>query len=186
MSGSDTLVEIEAALAAAKQAYDTARAALEGALGRVYAHPHDAADALLSQVEEFGADHALQTYASNPHNLSAVQNADKIPWRETGEGLHKEIPRLVAAQDKLDDLASRRDALLAPSDPATRTLNIQGIDYVFDGKNGRLARVGRPDERVAVSLEPVALELSPTERFAKDAGLSKAQPSPEPSRGRSR
>jgi len=186
MSGIDTLAEIEAALAAAKQVYDTARAALEGALGRVYAQAQDAADALLSQVDEFGTDHALQQYASNPHGLGVVQNADKIPWRETGEALKKEISRVVDAQDQLDDLTNRRDLLSARANPGTRTLNIQGVDYVFDGKDGSLARVGRPDERVAVSLEPVAAELSPTERFAKDAGLSKPQPSPDPSRGRSR
>jgi hypothetical protein len=97
MSGNDTLVEIEAALAAAKQVYDTARAALEGALGRVYAQAQDAADALLSQVDEFGADHALLQYASNPHGLGVVQKADTIPWRETGEALKKEMRPVVGA-----------------------------------------------------------------------------------------
>jgi hypothetical protein len=181
----ETLADLETALATARQIYQAAREALEGALGQIYDDPKSAADGLVSQAEEFGPDDALKNYKDRPHDFGSIRKADLVPWRDGELALSQALPELEDAQERIDQLSFRRDKLMDRSE-GVRTINVQGEAFVLDGRNGSLRRDGPPHEVVRIS-EQAHRELSVSERFAKDAGIRKATPPPfDPSRPRGR
>lgn len=171
-----TLTELAESIAATRTLYADTRASLETTLGAFFDKPAEVADELLSLADEFGRDQALDVYAGRlPDGTDRAQLSDLLSSERMSD-VTAQIESLVDTQDRLDDLTDKREKLAARDNaPVVRVFNIQGQEFVLDGRLGEFHAVDRPDDRLMFEPEP---ELSLTEQVARDVGAANAEPQP--------
>lgn len=151
------------------------RADIESALTGVYTDPKGAADVLVSQAEEFGVEHAVESYVSRPTELGEVRHVGLVSWTETRATLAEQLPRLRDAHERLDELLAQRDQLAMRAN-GSRGIHIQGVEYNVDDASETIQRADGLE--APCRLETVAERLpSLTEQLSKDVGAGQAQPS---------
>lgn len=174
MDSPNTLAEVHEGIEQAHALGSSLRAGIESALAGVYADPKGAADVLASQAEEFGVEHALDSYVSRPTEIGEVRHAGLVSWTETRAALADQLPRLRNAHEHLDELLAQRDRLTARED-GSRGIHIQGVEYNIDYASETLQRADAVE--TPCRIEPAG-ERSPslTEQLSKDVGAGQAQP----------
>lgn len=174
MDSPNTLAEVHEGIEQAHTLGSSLRADIESALAGVYANPKDAADALVSQAEEFGVEHAVDSYVSRPTELGEVRHVGLVSWTETRDALAEQLPRLRDAHERLDELLAQRDQLAMRAD-ASRSIHIQGVEYNINYASETIQRADGAE--TPYRLEP-ALAHSPslTEQLSKNVGAGQAQP----------
>lgn len=175
MDSAETIGEVHVGIEQAHSLGASLRAEIESALAGVYADPKGAADVLVSQAEEFGVEHAVESYVSRPTELGEVRHVGLLSWTEARAALAEHLPRLRDAHERLDELLALRDQLAMRAD-ASRGIHIQGVEFNIDYASETIQR--------ADGLEaPCRLEPAPeqwpslTEQLSKDVGAGQAQPS---------
>ena len=166
--------DIQSTLATLHDAFAAEKAELTSLLDKTFAEPANAADALLSAVEEFGPQYAIDRLKDAPNQIAAIAE-DAEPLAH--DHVEPRISRLVDLQDQLDDIARDLD-LQHPNRPRdVRRLDIQGEPYVFDGASETLNR----DDKAETKEPPTYAE-----QLSKELGIPLAEPNPEHERTRTR
>lgn len=181
-----TVAELDAAIDAARRDYAAQRDKLERRLQRHFADAGDVADRLLSVVDEFGREHALDLMAERPDDYGVWEQSSG--WRDAAAEFNDDVERLIDTHERLDDLTHKREKLVQRADSRPlRIVNIQGQAYEFDAEQRELRELSS-SERHAVDLGDTAAErpLSLTQELARDAGIQPAQARPRRDRTRER
>lgn len=166
--------DLQAALATLHDAFAGEKAELTALLGKIFADPAQATDALLSAVEEFGPQHAIDRLNNAPDQIDTVA---EHPDTLADDQVQQHLSRLVDLQDQLDEIARGLDLQDANRPRDVRRLNIQGQPYVFDGASERL----RPDKEAGQEKPKTYAE-----QLSQELGVPLAEPNPDHDRDRSR
>lgn len=166
--------ETQATLANLHDAFAAEKAELAALLRKTFSNAEQAADALLSAVEEFGPQHAIDQLKNTPDQIDTLaDNAEPL----LHDVIEPRVSRLVDLQDQLDELARDLDLQNTDRPPSVRRLDIQGQMHVFDGVNETLSR-----DKKAETDRPSTY----AEQLAKDLGIPLAEPNPDHERTRTR
>lgn len=168
MAEDSQLDALSAALMVELDAYAAGKQKFIDHLAGMFGDAPDEADRLLSLADEFGRDHSLEALDSD----AAMLGASVDP--ELRSVLAADLDALAEIHDRVDDGASRRDAVLRLENPdRPRTIAIQGQLYSID-----------PDfelRPIEVSLvetkDDPGRELSLTQQVAREQGIGPAEPS---------
>lgn len=180
-----TVDELDAAIDAARREYAAHRDRLEDRLRSHFVDAGDVADRLLSVVDEFGREHALDLLAERPDDYGVREQADD--WRAVAAELNGDVERLVDLSDRLDDLTHKRDKLAQRADSRpVRIVNIQGQAYEFDAERRELREVQSGTRHDVDLRENEVEELSLTQQLAREAGIGPERDRPARSRNRGR
>lgn len=186
MADSPTSVELQSRINATRREYEDLRGGFEQQLGRHFTDAGEVADRLLSVVDEFGCDHALQLMAERPDNYGVRHAASEGDWREAAAGYGGDVERLVELHEQLDDLTREREqAESREPAKAARIVNIQGREYQFDAARSELREM-QSDARFPVELEHGEPKLTAIEQAMRDSKAGKAEPQPDRDRTRGR
>lgn len=187
MADSRTEADIHARIDETRRDYEQLRASLEQNLGRYFTDAGDVTDRLLSVVDEFGREHALQLMAERPDDYGVRHAAADRDWRDMATSYGTDVERLIELHDRLDNLTREREkADGRDSSEPLRSINIQGREYEFDAVRSELREI------VSDTRFPVALErgeepkLTAIERAMRDTKAGRAEPQPDRDRTRDR
>lgn len=187
MADSPTAGELQSRIDATRREYEYLRNSLEQHLGRHFAEAGDVADKLLSVVDEFGREHALQLMAERPDDYGVRHASADGDWREAAAAYGASIERLVELHERMDDLTRERDKLDARNPAKSgRIVNIQGREYEFDAVRSELREI-QSDARFPVEFERgEEPKLTAIERAMRDSKAGRAEPQPDRDRTRGR
>lgn len=159
------LDRLDAALADRVTAYAEIRTQVEVRLRGVVQNVRDLSDQLISRVEEFGVEHAL--------DLTTNEMRDSpLPG-----GLAEDLEQLVDAQEQIDQaLLARETVARGIDDDREQRVSVQGEIFRIDRSPGQYPELVRE--------EPADLSL--TQQFGLDHDVDPAQPIPDQDRWRSR
>lgn len=187
MVDSRSKADVHARIDEIRRDYEQLRTSLEQNLGRYFIDAGDVTDRLLSVVDEFGREHALELMAERPDDYGVRHAAAENDWRETAASYGTDVERLIELHDRLDDLTREREKAEGRESPEPlRSINIQGREYEFDAVRSELREI------VSDTRYPVALErgeepkLTAIERAMRDTKAAKAEPQPDRERTRGR
>ena len=186
MTDSPTASELQSRIDAARREHDGLRDGLEQQLGQHFNDAGDVADRLLSVIDEFGRERALELMAERPDDYGVRHSAADREWREAAAEYSAGLERLVEVHERLDDLTRELEKLDA-RDPAKpgRVVNIQGRAYDFDTARGELREI-ETDARFPVQLDREEPRLTAVQRALRDSNAAKAEPLPDRDRTRGR
>lgn len=187
MADSPTAAELQARIDATRREYEDLRDSLEQQLGRHFTEAGDVADRLLSVVDEFGREHALELMAKRPDDYGVRHASADGDWREAAAAYGTDVERLVELHERLDDLTREREGADGrESAKPARIVNIQGREYEFDPVRSELREL-QSGTRFPVELERgEEPKLTAIERAMRDTKAGRAEPQPDRDRTRDR
>lgn len=180
------LNELDAEIDAVRKDYEAQRSKLEGRLQQHFADGGEVTDRLLSEVDEFGREHALELMSERPSDYGTWLQTPG--WRDVTAELNNDIDRLIDTHERLDDLTHKQEKLIQRADSRPlRIINIQGQAYEFDAERRELREVSS-DKRHDVDLTETLTEPSEslTQQVAREEGIKPRTQSTSSRRDRTR
>lgn len=178
---------LQARIDSVRRDYADLRDNLDQRLACHFVDPQDVADRLLSVIDEFGREHAMQLFGERPGDYGVHHQEAAPGWRESAASYEEDVERLVDLHDQLDALAAERERIAPPNQAKPgRVVNIQGREYAFDVERGRLHEL-ETGQQYPVELPPREDEkLTLTQRAMRDTTAAKAEPQRDRDRDRGR
>ena len=161
---SEDVARLQEGIDAARKTFDAEREGLEDMLTRDFVSGVDAADTLLSLIDEYGLEHAGELLRERPGDFGQLRLGGALEIIEKASRANQSL-------DRLDELTHRREALLQRE--GGRVLNIQGQEFALRGEM---------PEAVPLEKAQPERELSMTELLRREKGIAPAEPSPAPTR----
>lgn len=175
---------LEQQLEVARKDYEDQRRAFAWRMQKHFIDASDVTDRLLSAVDEYGQQHALDRLAERPDDYGVWDHTTGEPWREVTGALEADIAKLTDAHDRLDDLTRALDN--ERNLPETqRTIHVQGEAYVIDAESRAVRHIATGERSQLEDQDTPQRKLTLTERAALRAQLPE-QPERAATRDRTR
>lgn len=180
-SMTDTVAGLQSELASMREGFGLARGMLQSVFAGDFRAPSDVVDALLSQADEFGPEHAVERLCEDPRAFGEPQR-DGADYRSRKDELVATLSALIDRHDDLDRAQLRLEALTNRDGASTREINIQGELFSIDiDARGLLSA-----ERVETREEQKRETRSLAEMLVQTLDTPRAEPLTEQERSQER
>lgn len=175
---------LEKQLDVVRKDYEDQRRAFAWRMQKHFVDGSDVTDRLLSAVDEYGQQHALELLSERPDDYGIWDHTASEPWREVTESLEQDIAKLTEAHDRLDELTRAVDQ--ERKLPETqRTIHVQGEAYAIDAEARSVRHIATDERSQMDDQDTPQRKLTLTERAALRAQLPE-QPERAETRDRTR